>query len=202
MVQQFFSQDLRFKAANGSDFPEWEIRKARDIFRNHSNKDHDGSLPVLAVTQDRGVVDRSFVDIKIDSSSKSIKSYKIIEPGDFVISLRSFQGGIEYSNIKGISSPAYTVLKPKIKIVDGFYKYYFKKEEFISRLNSAVIGIRDGKQISYIVFSEMKLPYPSLPEQAKIANFLTVIDQKIETINKELQINKEFKRGLLKQLFC
>ena len=201
-MQQLFSQNLRFKAAEGSDFPEWEIREAGDIFKNHSNKNHDGNLPVLAVTQDKGVVDMNFSDIKIDSSSRSMKSYKIIEPGDFVISLRSFQGGIEYSNIKGISSPAYTILKPKIEIVDDFYKYYFKKEEFISRLNSAVIGIRDGKQISYSVFSEMKLYYPSLPEQTKIANFFTAIDKKIESIGKELEINKQFKKGLLKQIFC
>ena len=159
-------------------------------------------MPVLAVTQDRGVVSRDSVDIKINSSASSIKSYKVIEPGDFVISLRSFQGGIEYSNLKGISSPAYTVLKPKIKLIDQFYKYFFKKEEFISKLSSAIIGIRDGKQISYSVFSDMKLPYPSLPEQRKISDCLLVIDKKIELVKKELDINIEFKKGLLQQMFC
>jgi len=159
-------------------------------------------LPILAVTQDRGVVNRDTVDIQIQSSVKSVESYKIIEPGNFVISLRSFQGGIEYSKVRGISSPAYTVLKPKIEIVDDFYKFYFKKEEFISKLNAAVIGIREGKQISYSVFAEMLLPYPCIPEQSKIAYFLSVIDDKIDITNKKLVNINEFKKGLLQQMFC
>jgi len=202
MMQKIFGQKLRFKDENGEDYPDWEIKEAKEIFNNYSNKNHDGNLPILAVTQDKGVVYRDSIDIHIKSSNKSITSYKLIEPGNFVISLRSFQGGIEYSKIKGISSPAYTVLKPKIGIVDDFYKYYFKKEEFISRLNSAVIGIREGKQISYSVFSEMLLPYPYILEQRKIANYFSIIDLKINQINKELEINKDFKKGLLQQMFC
>ncbi len=201
-MQKIFSQKLRFKGENGENYPDWEIKEAKEIFINYSNKIHDGNLPILAVTQDKGVVYRNSIDIQIKSSNKSITSYKLIEPGNFVISLRSFQGGIEYSKIKGISSPAYTVLKPKIEIVDYFYKYYFKKEEFISKLNSAVIGIREGKQISYGVFSEMLLPYPSIPEQSKIANYFSIIDLKINLIDEELGVYKDFKKGLLQQMFC
>jgi len=109
---------------------EWIKVPAGEIFKNVSNKNHDGSLPILAVTQDKGVVPRDTIDFDIKTSEKSVKSYKIIEPGDYVISLRSFQGGIEYSYIKGICSPAYTILKPKKDIFDDFYKFYFKKEEF------------------------------------------------------------------------
>lgn len=201
LMQKFFSQEVRFKQDDGSGFPDWTEFKADELFANHSNKKHNGDLPVLAVTQERGVVRRDEVDIDIKASSESVLSYKVIEPGDFVISLRSFQGGIEYSPIRGISSPAYTVLKPKMKICDDFFRYYFKKEDFISRLSSTVIGIRDGKQISYSSFSILKLPYPSVPEQQKIANALTSVDQKIQAVADQINQLETFKQGLLQKMF-
>ncbi len=201
MMQQSFSQELRFKDDNGNTFPDWERKKAEEIFSNHSNKKHNGDLSLLAVTQDQGVVYRDSIDIDIKTSQESILSYKIVEKGDFVISLRSFQGGIEYSKVKGICSPAYTVLKPKIEIADLFYRFYLKKESFIKRLAATVIGIRDGKQISYSSFAYLKLPYPNPKEQQKIADFLSSIDSKIEQVSKQLEKMQEFKKGLLQQMF-
>ncbi|WP_028856103.1 restriction endonuclease subunit S [Psychrilyobacter atlanticus] len=201
IMQKIFSQEIKFKNENGNEYPAWEFLKAKEIFKNQSNKEHNGDLPILAVTQDKGVVLRDNLNLKINSSEAGIKNYKIIEPGDFVISLRSFQGGIEYSNILGISSPAYTVLKPKLSISDVFYKNYLKKEDFISRLNSAVVGIRDGKQISYSVFGDLKLFYPCLEEQNRIANFLSMIDKKIGVVNTKINEMKDFKKGLLQQMF-
>ena len=84
---------------------------AKDIFRNHTNKKHNGEFQVLSSTQDRGIIPRSEVDIDIKYDEENIGSYKKVEAGDFVISLRSFQGGIEYSEYEGLVSPAYTVLK-------------------------------------------------------------------------------------------
>ena len=180
---------------------EWIKIPAGEIFKNVSNKNHDGTLPILAVTQDKGVVPRDSIDFDIKTSEKSVKTYKIIEPGDYVISLRSFQGGIEYSYIKGICSPAYTILKPKKDIFDDFYKFYLKKDEFISRLNYAVIGIRDGKQISYKDFSEIKIPYTSVPEQKRISEFLNVIDNKINLLTRKYENYQNFKKYLMQQIF-
>lgn len=201
MMQKLFSQQIRFKDENGQDYPEWEYILAKKLFKNCSNKNHKSDLPILAVTQDQGVVKRSDIEKHIPSSKESIASYKVIDKGDFIISLRSFQGGIEYSRIAGICSPAYTVLKADKFICDDFYRYYFKKESFISQLSMTVVGIRDGKQISYDVFSGLKLPFPSIPEQQKIANFLSAIDQKIEGITKQIEQTALFKKGLLQQLF-
>lgn len=201
VMQKIFSQEIRFTQDDGSAFPDWEEKKANVLFRNHSNKNHHSDLPILAVTQDRGVVDRSDVDIDIKTSSQSVASYKVIEPGDFVISLRSFQGGIEYSNVLGISSPAYTVLKPNLEINDDFFRIYFKKEDFISKLSSTVIGIRDGKQISYDAFSILKLPYPSPEEQKKISEFIGSIEDKIEVISEKISAAEAFKKGLLQKMF-
>ena len=85
------------------------------------NKKHTGNLRILAITQDRGTVYRDDVRIDIKTSEASAKSYKIIEEGDFIISLRSFQGGIEYSTLHGICSPTYTILKPTIEICNNFF---------------------------------------------------------------------------------
>lgn len=201
VMQQIFSQKLRFKDDNGEDFPDWEKKNADEVFKNHTNKNHKGDLPILAVTQDKGVVPRDQIDINIKSTEKSILSYKVIEKGDFVISLRSFQGGIEYSEVTGISSPAYTVLKPKIPIDDDFYRFYLKKESFIEELNKTVIGIRDGKQISFSAFSTLSLPYPCVEEQVKISKFLKVIDQKIFVTAYKMELMETWKKGLLQQMF-
>jgi type I restriction enzyme S subunit len=179
---------------------EWEFFYADKLFKNISNKKHNGELPVLAITQDGGAVFRSDLDRHIHSSEKSIASYKIVEPGDFIISLRSFQGGIEYSKIKGIASPAYTILKPKMPVDDDFYRSYLKYPDFISRLDEASIGIRDGRQISYATFSELKLPYPPLKEQTYIATILTSIDARISAADREVAGWEAWKKGLLQKM--
>ena len=125
----------------------------------------------------------------------------MVNIGNFVISLRSFQGGIDYSAIKGVCSPAYTILKECIPIDGLFYKHYFKTESFITRLSNTVVGIRDGKQISYDAFGTLVLPVPSVDEQTKIANFLSSLDQKIEQIDSQITQTQSFKKGLLQQMF-
>ena len=201
MMQKLFSQEIRFKDEQGKDFPDWNETKAGHIFTSHTNKKHNSDLPILAATQDRGVIPRNETGLEIQSSARSIASYKVIEPGDFVISLRSFQGGVEYSKHLGIGSPAYTVLKPRVEIVNDFFRYYFKKEDFISRLRNTIIGIRDGKQIPYGDFAAMRLSVPSIKEQQKIANFLSAIDKKIELVAEQLKRAQTFKKGLLQQMF-
>lgn len=201
VMQQVFSQQLRFKKEDGSEFPDWEEKKACKVFYSHSNKNHNGELPILSASQELGMVYRDSSGIKIQASEKSIKSYKIVENGDFVITLRSFQGGLDYSEIRGICSPAYTILKPYLPINHTFYKFYFKKERFIKQLSNTTVGIRDGKQITYSAFGALNIPYPSIEEQTQIANFLCAIDTKIELVNTELEKTQEFKKGLLQQMF-
>ena len=105
LMQALFSQTLRFTKPDGTAFPDWEEIGADELFASVSNKKHDGQLPILAITQDQGAVCRDDIDIDIKATAASVLSYKIVEPGDFIISLRSFQGGIEYSKVKGICSP-------------------------------------------------------------------------------------------------
>lgn len=175
-------------------------KRAADVFRSNTNKNHGGMYEILSATQDRGIIPRSEVDIDIKYAEESIAGYKKVDRGDFVISLRSFQGGIEYSEYEGLVSPAYTILKPIKQISDGYYKEYFKTKDFISRLNGAVYGIRDGKQIGYEDFGDLVLHYPPIAEQQKIAEILAQCDKVIALKQELLEEKRKQKKWLMQRL--
>lgn len=202
VMQQLFSGKLRFKDEKGKAFPKWEMVGGDKLFDSISDKKHNSDLPILAITQDQGAIPREMINYQMTVTDSSIASYKVVQVGDFIISLRTFQGGIEYSNYKGICSPAYNILRPNSdKVNRDFYRYYLKTAYYIKQLQKNLEGIRDGKMISYKYFSEIKLPFPSKAEQKKIADFLSNIDTKIENLNSQITHNQTFKKGLLQQMF-
>lgn len=202
-MQKIFSQELRFKDENGQEFPKWEQNvKALDLFESISNKNHAGNYPVLSATQDQGMVYRDSLERNMSFDEGNLNTYKLVESGDFVISLRSFQGGIEFSNLEGLVSPAYTVFRsisPKVNA--QYFAKLFKTDNFIQRLNSTTYGIRDGKAISFNDFSSLKFSLPSIKEQEKIASFLDILEKKIiaETAKlKQLEFKKQY---FMQQMF-
>ncbi len=201
LQEKIFRQKVKLKDSNGKSFPLWSFKKGGELFESISNKNHYSDLPILAITQDKGAIPRDLIDYQITVTERSVESYKIVEIGNFIISLRSFQGGIEHSDYKGICSPAYIILKNKIEIATNFYKYYFKTPDYIKLLNKKLEGIRDGKMISYSYFAEIELPFPSIEEQKRIASFLTKIDQKIQTEKAILEQLEMQKKYLLRQMF-
>jgi type I restriction enzyme S subunit len=174
-------------------------KPASEIFRPVSVRGN-GDLPLLSVMQDVGVVPRDSLDRKVVMPDGSTESYKRVEPGNFVISLRSFEGGLEYSRHRGLVSPAYTVIEPRIPICDDFYRHYFKSSDFIGRLAVAVIGIRDGKQISYDDFAFLRLPAPSLREQQKIADALNAAEATCQVHQRQVERLRLEKRALMADL--
>ena len=204
LMQQLFPQQgettprLRFPGFEG----EWDYVNGNELFESISNKNHNSDLPILALTQDQGAVPRDMINYNVVVSDKSVAGYKVVEVDDFIISLRSFQGGIEYSRYKGLCSPAYIVLRKKSKeLCSDFYRIYFKSFNYIQELNKNLEGIRDGKMISYGQFSEIKLPKPSLSEQSKIAECLSALDDTIKSESDKLDALKDHKKGLMQQLF-
>ncbi|OUQ39815.1 restriction endonuclease subunit S [Faecalibacterium sp. An122] len=179
---------------------EWSFPRAKEIFANISDKQHNGDLRVLSSTQDRGIVPRDEVDIDIKYDPASLANYKKVQQGNFVISLRSFQGGIEYSAYTGLVSPAYTVLTPKKDISDEYYKHFFKSTDYINRLNVAVYGIRDGKQISYEDFGRIRIPYPPVDEQNAIATIFATSDREIDLLRQAVEQEKQKKKALMQLL--
>lgn len=188
-------------------FPEFALDASIDyvaggfIFDPITNRNHHADLPILAITQEYGAIPRDEIDYKVSVTKKSLKAYKIVEKGDFIISLRSFQGGIEYSMYDGICSPAYIILRKKTNIIDQYYKYYFKSHRFIQDLNKDLEGIRDGKMISYGQFSSILLPKPDEEEQQKIVDCLSSIDDLISVEEKKLSLLNDYKKGWMQKLF-
>ena len=173
------------------------------LFKSITNKNHNSNLPILAITQDQGAVPRDQIEYNVTVTDKSLSNYKVVEVGDFIISLRSFQGGIEYSRFKGICSPAYIILRKREEnISELYYKYFFKTWRYIQSLNRNLEGIRDGKMISYSQFSSVKVPYPrSFKEQQKIADCLSSIDELIDAESRKLKALEKYKKGLMQKLF-
>ena len=178
----------------------WKMMRFDKIFKDFCKKNCPRER-LLSATQENGVIPRDMLSGKVMSPEGSLDGYKLIEAGDFVISLRSFQGGLEYSKYRGILSPAYTVLKNIIDIDKDFYRHFFKSYKFIEKyLSISVIGIRDGKQISYLDLSSVKIPYPLLEEQEKIGKILNCYDEEIQLLNSKLEKLKEQKKGLMQKL--
>lgn len=196
---------------NGEKVPElrfagfaddWEQRKAGDIFKNVSDKGYS-DLPVLSASQELGMIRRDEIGIDIKYDEASTKNYKRVQPGQFVIHLRSFQGGFAWSDIEGITSPAYTVLdyKEPNRYNSDFWKVVLTSPTFITRLETVTYGIRDGRSISYTDFSSLKLTAPSLAEQQQIGAFFAHLDTLISLHQRKLDLLKELKKALLRQLF-
>lgn len=196
LMQQLLTGKKRLKGFEDED---WKKLNANEIFKSVSVKNKYGEQ-LLSATQDKGIIPRSMLEARVTMPTGETASFKLVEKGDFVISLRSFQGGIEYSEYRGLVSPAYTVLKPSRQISNSYYKHYFKSYDFIGHLAVAVIGIRDGKQISYEDFSFLKLPYPSVKEQEAIAIVLDSAVNEVKLYEQKISKLQQQKKGLMQKL--
>lgn len=195
LMQQLLTGKKRLKGFGG----EWKKLGAGEIFKSVTKKGF-ADEELLSATQDKGMIPRTMLEGRVTMPTSGTEGFKLVEIGDFIISLRSFQGGLEYSYYRGLVSPAYTVLKPKKKISEEFYKQYFKSYDFIGHLAIAVIGIRDGKQISYDDFCTVKIPYPSIEEQTAIAQVLQAADKEISLLKAKAEKLREQKKGLMQVL--
>lgn len=181
---------------------EWEIVKASNVFANISDKGHP-QLPVLSASQELGMIPRDETGINMSYSLQNVMSYKRVMPGQFVIHLRSFQGGFAHSAIDGITSPAYTVLgfKDKERHCDSFWKYILVSKEFIRRLENVTYGIRDGKSIKYEDFSDMEFQVPECSEQLAISSLLMKYDRLTSLHEAKLAKLQQLKLSLLDKMF-
>lgn len=178
---------------------DWQVVKADEVFESISDKGHPHE-ELLSVTQDKGIIPRSQLEARVVMPEGTTAGYKLVKRGDFVISLRSFQGGLEWTNYQGLVSPAYTVIRRKQPMNDGFLSALFKEEKFIERLSSSVVGSRDGKQINFRDFKHVYIQVPPLPEQQKIAEILSTVDEQIANIDQQLAQTQELKKGLMQRL--
>ncbi len=174
----------------------------RDIFTvvNERNKNLNYTK-ILSASQELGMVDRNELDIDIKFEKSNINTYKIIQKGDYVIHLRSFQGGFAFSDIEGVCSPAYIILRPSSNVAYAYFKDYFTSDAFIKSLRLVTYGIRDGRSINVDEWLSMKVALPSKQEQEDITNRLGVLRQKLHLETQYLYSLMKQKQYLLRTMF-
>jgi type I restriction enzyme S subunit len=176
----------------------WKKKKMKYCFKERSEKNHPDE-PVLCATQSQGVIPQSMYANRVVVVNKGFEGLKLVKEGDFVISLRSFEGGIEYAYYQGIISAAYTVLEPNNPKESDYWKYLFKSQPYIQLLQTCVTGIREGQNINYPLLGRKMIPIPPLDEQKQIVSFIesktSKIDEYISEKEKEVQLLNELKEA-------
>jgi type I restriction enzyme S subunit len=186
----------------------WKLKKGKYLFKQHNNRGNLKCLQLLSPSQKFGVIPQTLLEelttqnvVKV-SEKANLNDFKTVHVGDFCISLRSFQGGFEYSRYEGVVSPAYQIFSAiGDNLCDGYYRYLFKGKSFIDKMNSYTMTLRDGKNIAFDDFGNTYIPVPTKSEQEKIANFLdskcSEIDAISADIQKEIEILEQYKRSVI-----
>lgn len=169
--------------------PDWNLVPANVLFAERSEK--SGAEDVhLTPSQKLGVLPQAeYVErtgAQVVRNRTGAENMKHVEPGDFISHLRSFQGGLEYSALAGKVSNAYTVITPRVDLVDGYYRYLFKSSLFIEGLGNITDQLRDGQTINFARFSQFGLPLPPLETQRAIADYLDRETAEIDAMSADL----------------
>ena len=188
--------DIRF-----SGFTEdWEQRKLGDIFKEYSEKEHE-ELPALMIIQGGGTMPRDESDRSLLYDKANLANYKMVKEGDFIVHLRSFEGGLEKATNTGIISPAYHTLHGE-NTDSRFYYSYFRSKKFIDvDLKPHVYGIRDGRSIDIEGMKTVKIPFTNYREQKTIGTFIKQLDRLITLHQRKLEKLKNIKKSCLEKMF-
>ena len=167
---------------------------------NERNKQMEYSN-ILSASQEKGMVNREDLNLDIQFESNNINTYKIVREGDYVIHLRSFQGGFAFSDKLGVCSPAYTILRPNNLLEYGYLSNYFTSQRFIKSLIIVTYGIRDGRSINVDEWFNMKISIPSRERQRYIVKVIGSFERKIENEEAYAAHLSKQKQYLLRQMF-
>ncbi len=202
MLQKMFPQneqkvpEIRFEGFTEA----WEQRKLGDVFKEYSEKNHT-ELPALTIIQGGGTVKREDSDRNLMYDKSNLSNYKMVRKDDFIVHLRSFEGGLEKSSSDGIISPAYHTFHGDVTD-SRFYYPYFRSCEFIKhKLVPHVYGIRDGRSIDIDGMKTIEIPYTSIEEQRKIGDYLESIDDLITLHQQKCEELKKIKKFMLQKMF-
>ena len=187
---------IRFKGFT----KDWEQRKFGEVFQEYSEKNHP-ELPALTIIQGGGTVLREESDRNLQYNKSSLSGYKMVCENDFIVHLRSFEGGLEKSNHKGLISPAYHTFHGD-NVDSRFYYPYFRSYEFIKhKLVPHVYGIRDGRSIDIDGMKTIEIPYTSYEEQKKIGDYIQSLDHLITLHQRKCEQTKKLKKYMLQKMF-
>lgn len=195
----------RYKASKTAwmgEVPEhWKLEKAKWHFTLRNERGNENPV-LLAATQKNGMYPQDKVEgvVKV-AEGTDVQQFRTVHKNDFVISLRSFQGGFERSDYEGVCSPAYQVFYSDEVWNDDYLKYLFKNELFIDAMNALTVGIREGRNIKYEDFANSILAIPPIEEQKSIAAYLNekigCIDSVISEAKASIEEYKSWKASII-----
>ena len=187
---------IRFKGFTD----DWEQRKLGKVFEEYSEKNHE-DLPTLMIIQGGGTIRRDESDRSLLYDKANLANYKMVNEGDFIVHLRSFEGGLEMATNTGIISPAYHTFHGE-NTDSRFYYSYFRSKKFIDiDLTPHVYGIRDGRSIDIEGMKTVKIPFTSYEEQKAIGMFIKHLDHLITLHQRKLEKLKIVKKAMLENCF-
>ena len=187
--------EVRFPGFTGA----WERKRLDDVFSEHTEKGHP-ELPALTIVQGGGTIKRDESERKLQYDKNYLSNYKVVDKGDFIVHLRSFEGGLEVATTRGLISPAYNVFRGKA-IDPRFYYAYFRSPEFIhGDLTPHVYGIRDGRSIDIDGLKSIRIPYAPLAEQKAVGNFIATVDNQIALHQRKHDEEVRKKKALMQLL--
>ena len=187
---------FRFSGFTG----DWEQRKLGEIFEEYSEKNHE-ELPALMIIQGCGTIRRDESERSLLYDKANLSNYKMVKEGDFIVHLRSFEGGLEMATNIGIISPAYHTFHGE-NTDSRFYYSYFRSKKFIDiDLKPHVYGIRDGRSIDVEGMKTVKIPFTSYEEQKAIGMFIKHFDHLITLHQRKLEKLKIIKKSFLEKMF-
>ena len=196
MEQNKKTPQVRFKGYNDN----WEQRKLGDIFKEYSEKGYP-ELPALTIIQGGGTIRRDASDRNLQYDEASLVNYKMVNEGDFIVHLRSFEGGLEKATISGIISPAYHTFHGE-DTDSRFYYSYFRSPKFIDQdLKPHVYGIRDGRSIDIGGMKTIEIPWTSIKEQRAIGDYIDCLDNLIALHQRKYDKLINVKKAMLEKLF-
>ena len=197
LMQQLLTGKKRLSGFSG----EWVDVKLGDVFAERAETNCQ-DLELLSVTGTNGVVPRSTIETKDNSSEDKSKYLKICKGDIGYNTMRMWQGVSALSEYEGIVSPAYTILIPSPEISAKYFSYLFKMHAVIFLFYRFSQGIVDDtRSLKYYEFAKLHLTVPSdKKEQEAIADILTVADKEIEILQKDLDQEKQKKKALMQLL--
>lgn len=182
----------------------WEVIPAKYLFHNSDTRKFPND-ELLTASQKYGLISQTDYmkreNAKIVLANAGIENWKHVEPNDFVISLRSFQGGLEMSEISGCVTWHYVVLRAAQKVFQRYYKWLFKSSKYINALQATCNFIRDGQDLRFSNFAKVPLFIPPYKEQCEIAAYLdektTAIDAVMQSKKKQIEVLDSYKKSLI-----
>ena len=211
MMQKLFSQQIRFKADGGSEFREWEEKKIRELFVEVKDKVLDQDIETYSITAGKGFVSQA-EKFGRDISGQQNSNYIVLEKNDFsynkgnsksykfgCVYLNEFEHAIAVPNVF-ISFRTKTLNRINQKFYAKLFEFHYL-DKYLRLLISSSARMDGLLNVSKEGFFDIYVPCPCLEEQTKIANFLSTIDQKIEKVAQQIEQAKQWKKGLLQQMF-